>query len=289
MREQPAPGPVAISDADPERPGRSECESVRDRLDFPDETGPGHRALGGWPEIAARPNTPRNNQCAADFSLSRRSGSRLSADAVPRRGAARGGECLERSRRGHECSPAARRRRPRCSGSTARLRRTFGYNQFEVIGQSRKALQNRRRKLAGHRANISRSTSMRAARRATATGSISQLLSGSAAPARTDATLSKSSPLVIKGPQIGAGQLLLLLRRAVARIRRRRARNCGARLAPALNALCVFSFPSFFSFSLLASVRTPNPNSISPARPGNCRKKFGRPNTRSGSRPISRS
>ncbi len=27
----------------------------------------------------------------------------------------------------------------------------------------------------------------------------------------TDATLSKSSPLVIKGPQIGAGQLLLLL------------------------------------------------------------------------------
>ena len=27
----------------------------------------------------------------------------------------------------------------------------------------------------------------------------------------TDATLSKSSPLVIRGPQIGAGQLLLLL------------------------------------------------------------------------------
>ena len=27
----------------------------------------------------------------------------------------------------------------------------------------------------------------------------------------TDATLSRSSPLVIKGPQIGAGQLLLLL------------------------------------------------------------------------------
>jgi hypothetical protein len=27
----------------------------------------------------------------------------------------------------------------------------------------------------------------------------------------TDATLSKSSPLVVKGPQIGAGQLLLLL------------------------------------------------------------------------------
>ena len=47
--------------------------------------------------------------------------------------------------------------------------------------------------------------------RAMVIGSILQLFQDRQMLLETDATLSKSSPLVIKGPQIGAGQLLLLL------------------------------------------------------------------------------
>ena len=52
---------------------------------------------------------------------------------------------------------------------------------------------------------------MRGVRRAMVIGSRLQLFQDRQVLLETDATLSKSSPLVIKGPQIGAGQLLLLL------------------------------------------------------------------------------
>jgi len=60
------------------------------------------------------------------------------------------------------------------------LKKFFGYNQFQVIGQSQKILK---------------------------TGQEDWL----ATSKRTDAKLSKRSPLVIKGPQVGSGQLLLVL------------------------------------------------------------------------------
>ena len=90
------------------------------------------------------------------------------------------------------------------------LQRTFGYNQFEVIGQSRKVLQ------TGEENWLASSKHFSLARRCA--GSVARWLSAKLqlfqdrqVLLETDATLSKSSPLVIKGPQIGAGQLLLLL------------------------------------------------------------------------------
>jgi hypothetical protein len=90
------------------------------------------------------------------------------------------------------------------------LRETFGYNQFELIGQARKKLVNgnedwmasskhfalhvdaQGESAEGYRLNL-------------------QLFQDKTLLVETEAKLNKSSPLVIKGPQIGAGQLLLLL------------------------------------------------------------------------------
>jgi len=90
------------------------------------------------------------------------------------------------------------------------LQRTFGYNQFEVIGESRKTLQ------AGQAEWLAASKhfSLRVDPRGVARDGYRvhlQLFQDRQTLLETDATLSQSSPLVIRGPQIGAGQLLLLL------------------------------------------------------------------------------
>ena len=90
------------------------------------------------------------------------------------------------------------------------LRRTFGYNQFELIGVSRKALQNGEVNWLAS----SKHFSLRVNPRGVASDGYRvnlQLFQDRQMLLETDATLSTSSPLVIKGPQIGAGQLLLLL------------------------------------------------------------------------------
>ena len=90
------------------------------------------------------------------------------------------------------------------------LRRTFGYNQFEVIGQSRSALQ---RGEASWLA-VSKHFSLRVDPRGVSRDGYRvklQLFQDKQMLLETDATLSESSPLVIRGPQIGAGQLLLML------------------------------------------------------------------------------
>lgn len=90
------------------------------------------------------------------------------------------------------------------------LQRTFGYNQFELIGQSRKALKNGEENWLAASKHFSLHVD---ARGATRDGYRLKLLlyQDRQVLLATDAKLSKSSPLVVKGPQIGAGQLLLLL------------------------------------------------------------------------------
>ena len=90
------------------------------------------------------------------------------------------------------------------------LQRTFGYNQFEVIGQSHKALQSGEANWLA----VSKHFSLHVDPRGVSSDGYRvnlQLFQDRQVLLETDATLSTSSPLVIKGPQIGAGQLLLLL------------------------------------------------------------------------------
>ena len=90
------------------------------------------------------------------------------------------------------------------------LRRTFGYNQFEVIGQSRKALRSGEENWLAASKHFSLHVDARGAWHDGYRLNL-QLFQDRQILLETDATLSRSSPLVIKGPQIGAGQLLLLL------------------------------------------------------------------------------
>jgi hypothetical protein len=90
------------------------------------------------------------------------------------------------------------------------LKHLFGYNQFQVIGQSRKALKTGQEdwlatsKFFGLHVN---------ARGESEAGYVLnlKLYKEKELLLETDAKLSRRSPLVIKGPQIGGGQLLLVL------------------------------------------------------------------------------
>jgi hypothetical protein len=90
------------------------------------------------------------------------------------------------------------------------LKELFGYNQFEVIGQSRKTLS------TGQEDWLA--TSKYFALRVDARGADDtgydlnlQLYQEKELLLETNTKLSQSSPLVIKGPQVGGGQLLLVL------------------------------------------------------------------------------
>ena len=90
------------------------------------------------------------------------------------------------------------------------LKQLFGYNQFQVIGQSQKTLQTGQEdwlatsKFFGLRVD---------ARGESEAGYILnlKLYKEKELLLETDAKLSKRSPLIIKGPQVGGGQLLLVL------------------------------------------------------------------------------
>jgi hypothetical protein len=90
------------------------------------------------------------------------------------------------------------------------LKQLFGYNQFQVIGESRKTLQTGQEdwlatsKLFGLHVD---------ARGETAAGYVLnlKLYKEKELLLETDAKLSRRSPLIIKGPQVGGGQLLLVL------------------------------------------------------------------------------
>jgi hypothetical protein len=90
------------------------------------------------------------------------------------------------------------------------LKRFFGYNQFQVIGQSQKTLRTGQEdwlatsKFFGLHVD---------AQGESAAGYVLnlKLYKEKELLLETDAKLSKRSPLVIKGPQVGSGQLLLVL------------------------------------------------------------------------------
>lgn len=90
------------------------------------------------------------------------------------------------------------------------LKNLFGYNQFKVIGQSRKAL------VSGSEDWLASSKYFSLhvdSRRSDDAGYVLtlKLFQEKNLLLETDAKLSKASPLVIKGPQVGDGQLLLVL------------------------------------------------------------------------------
>jgi hypothetical protein len=90
------------------------------------------------------------------------------------------------------------------------LKKFFGYNQFQVIGQSQKTLK------TGQEDWLATSKFFALhvdARGESAVGYVLnlKLYKEKELLLETDAKLSKRSPLVIKGPQVGSGQLLLVL------------------------------------------------------------------------------
>jgi hypothetical protein len=90
------------------------------------------------------------------------------------------------------------------------LKHLFGYNQFQVIGQSRKALK------TGQEDWLATSRFFGLHVDARGEGEAGYVLNLKLYKEKellleTDAKLSRRSPLVIKGPQVGSGQLLLVL------------------------------------------------------------------------------
>jgi hypothetical protein len=99
---------------------------------------------------------------------------------------------------------------PELTRIEALLKRFFGYNQFKVIGQSQKALK------TGQEDWLATSKFFALhvdARGETEGGYVLnlKLYKEKELLLETEAKLSKRSPLVIKGPQVGGGQLLLVL------------------------------------------------------------------------------
>jgi hypothetical protein len=90
------------------------------------------------------------------------------------------------------------------------LKRFFGYNQFQVIGQSQKTLKTGQEDWLA----TSRFFGLHVDARGETQGGYVlnlKLYKEKELLLETEAKLSKRSPLVIKGPQVGGGQLLLVL------------------------------------------------------------------------------
>lgn len=90
------------------------------------------------------------------------------------------------------------------------LKALFGYNQFKVIGQSQKTLRTGEEDWLASSKYFSLHVDSRGE---TGAGYVLalQLFQEKKLLLETETKLSKSSPLVIRGPQVGDGQLLLLL------------------------------------------------------------------------------
>ena len=90
------------------------------------------------------------------------------------------------------------------------LKELFGYNQFELIGQSVKTLKTGEEDWLANSKYFGLHVDARGENDAGYTLNL-KLYKEKDVLLETDANLSKSSPLVIKGPQVGSGQLLLVL------------------------------------------------------------------------------
>src|SRR5216117_2486523 len=90
------------------------------------------------------------------------------------------------------------------------LKRFFGYNQFQVIGQSQKTLKTGQEDWLATSKFFGLHVDARGESEAGYVLDL-KLYKQKELLLETDAKLSKRSPLVIKGPQVGSGQLLLVL------------------------------------------------------------------------------
>lgn len=90
------------------------------------------------------------------------------------------------------------------------LKDLFGYNQFEVIGQSDKTLKTGDEDWLAASKYFSLHCDARGESEAGYSLNL-KLYKEKDVLLETDANLSRTSPLVIKGPQVGSGQLLLVL------------------------------------------------------------------------------
>jgi hypothetical protein len=90
------------------------------------------------------------------------------------------------------------------------LKRFFGYNQFQVIGQSQKLLKTGQEDWLATSKFFGLHVDARGESHAGYV-LILKLYKEKELLLETEAKLSKRSPLVIKGPQVGGGQLLLVL------------------------------------------------------------------------------
>lgn len=92
----------------------------------------------------------------------------------------------------------------------APLKKFFGYNQFQVIGHSEKTLKTGQEDWLATSKFFGLHVDARGESEAGYTLNL-KLYKQKELLLETDAKLSKRSPLVIKGPQVGSGQLLLVL------------------------------------------------------------------------------
>jgi hypothetical protein len=90
------------------------------------------------------------------------------------------------------------------------LKQLFGYNQFQVIGQSSKTLKTGEEDWLAASKYFALHVDARGESEAGYVVNL-KLYKEKELLLETDTKLSKRSPLVIKGPQVGGGQLLLVL------------------------------------------------------------------------------
>jgi len=91
------------------------------------------------------------------------------------------------------------------------LKELFGYNQFTVIGQARKALVTGSEDWMAQSKYFSLLVDSKEGNEKVGYRLDLKLFQEKSLLLETEAKLSKSSPLIIKGPLVGDGQLLLLL------------------------------------------------------------------------------
>lgn len=90
------------------------------------------------------------------------------------------------------------------------LKQLFGYNQFDVLGQSRKTLKTGQEDWLATSKFFGLHVDARGESEAGYVLDL-KLYKDKELLLETDAKLSRRSPLIIKGPQVGGGQLLLVL------------------------------------------------------------------------------
>ena len=99
---------------------------------------------------------------------------------------------------------------PELSKLEQTLKELFGYNQFEVIGQSSKTLKTGEEDWLANSKYFALHVDARGENDSGYSLNL-KLYKENDVLLETEANLSKNSPLVIKGPQVGSGQLLLVL------------------------------------------------------------------------------